>query len=141
MHIRGSKRKSVTLGEESRREMVTVAAGTPLLGRSNGFSKSAIARYVAFLAAFGACALIVLVLNSQKSAQALAQSGVKYYYVPKAAVRSNKLPLHLMVHRNVFIGLSMPTQVTHASAPDSAGQGQSSCGVHVGCCTFVPAGR
>jgi hypothetical protein len=78
--------------------VTTTSAEAPLLGRSNGSSKSAVARYVAMVAAFGACALIVLVLNSQQGTQdALAQSAVKYYYVPRAAVKSNKLPLHLMV--------------------------------------------
>ncbi len=75
-----------------------MGAGTPLIGRSTGLRQSSVARYVAVVAAFGACALIVLVLNSQHTTQnALAQSAVKYYYVPKAAVKNNKLPLHLMV--------------------------------------------
>ena len=78
-----------------------MGAGTPLIGRSAGPRQSSVARYVAVVAAFGACALIVLVLNSQNTTQknVLAQSAVKYYYVPKAAVSNNKLPLHLMVLR------------------------------------------
>ena len=70
-------------------------AGTPLIGRT---PKYFIARYVAIISAFGACALIAVVMNSQhRTQEMMAQTGVKYYYVPKAAVRNNKLPLHLMV--------------------------------------------
>jgi hypothetical protein len=83
-------------------------AGTPLIGRSASLRQSSVARYVAVVAAFGACALIVLVLNSQNAQKSvLAQSAVKYYYVPKAAVRNNKLPLHLMVQSPNFLRFLM----------------------------------
>ena len=68
---------------------------TPLIGRP---TKSSTARYVAIISALGACVLTALVLNSHHTDQSsMAQTGVKYYYVPKAAVKNNKLPLHLMV--------------------------------------------
>ena len=70
---------------------------TPLLGRS-GAMKSRTARYIAYVSAVAACVVIALVIHAtQRNQDSLAQGAVKYYYVPKAAMKNNKLPLHLMV--------------------------------------------
>jgi len=92
-------------------------AGTPLIGRT---PKYFIARYVAIISAFGACALIAVVMNSQhRTQEMLAQTGVKYYYVPKAAVRNNKLPLHLMIPQ----GKGKAVEYTLVAAPLSQLEG------------------
>eukprot|EP00291_Cryptomonas_curvata_P007251 CAMPEP_0172189436 /NCGR_PEP_ID=MMETSP1050-20130122/22521_1 /TAXON_ID=233186 /ORGANISM="Cryptomonas curvata, Strain CCAP979/52" /LENGTH=363 /DNA_ID=CAMNT_0012864127 /DNA_START=11 /DNA_END=1102 /DNA_ORIENTATION=- len=115
-----------------------MGAGTPLIGRSAGLRQSSVARYVAVLAAFGACALIVLVLNSQHTTQknALAQSAVKYYYVPKAAVKNNKLPLHLMIPQGKG---KAAVEYTLVAAPLSQLDGNATAAPAAGNASAAPA--